>query len=231
MAGGGENNERMIKEIETLIGEMKTAAGEDAEGTKLLTGIFVSLARDLQDLVTGAKSNDVKQKLAESMILMCKQVAASSDEYSTKFWAGNTLSNVAGKLGPSAAKTRQALQRESASLLEGILAKGAQTPAGYLPPTANWLCAWLWHKGLRNSGQYQEAIDQLSKIIAQKEAVLDFQVAAAETFTAWAESGPKINSKLPSTDLVPARSGDGKASPRACNARSAIRTRTKSNRS
>ena len=42
---------------------------------------------------------------------------------------------------------------------------------------------------MRQAGQFQQAIDQLTKVLSEKESSLELQIAAAETYQAWGESG------------------------------------------
>ncbi len=83
----GQNPDDILKEIEKLVLELRSAAGNDAEGSQRLTSIFVSVAREIQDMIDAAKAPPVKQKLADGLVLLCKQVAASSEEFNTRFWA------------------------------------------------------------------------------------------------------------------------------------------------
>ncbi|MCC6510345.1 MAG: hypothetical protein IT423_14675 [Pirellulaceae bacterium] len=179
----------VLKDIETLIGELRTAAGTDADGSKMLTSIFVSVARDLQELVEGAKTPALKQKLADGMVLLCRQVADSSDEYNTKFWAGTTLSKVAGALDDSALQTKKTLQRESTRLLQSILDKESQSPGWITNPNGDLAVRVMLSQGLQQAGQYQEAIDQIAQVLAKKESSLEMQIAAAEVYQAWGDSG------------------------------------------
>ncbi len=79
-------------------------------------------------MIDSAKNPQIKQKLADGLVLLCKQVSASSEEFNTRFWAGREQSEVAAKLDASSSKTKQTLVQESAKLHEGILAKEAEKP-------------------------------------------------------------------------------------------------------
>ncbi len=185
----GQNSDAILKEIETLVAELRESAGSDSEGSKRLTAIFVSVAREIQDMIDSAKSPQIKQKLADGLVLLCKQVATSSDEFNTRFWAGRELSNVAAKLDASSSKTKQTLVQESAKLLQGILEKEAEKPGWIDVPNGAMAVRVFLAQSMRQAGQFQEAIDQLTKVLTQKEAALELQVAAAETYQAWGDSG------------------------------------------
>lgn len=187
--GSGGSGDDALKEIEKLIGELRTAAGTDDEGQKLLTSIFVKVARDLQDLVEGADSADKKQKLSDGMVLLAKQIAASSGEFTTKFWAGQTLSKVASALDDSAKQTKLTLQRESMQILQEILNKEAQSPGWIKTEGGDLLVRITLARALRDAGEYQKAIDQLTKVLVVNPATLDLQIEAAEIYQAWGDSG------------------------------------------
>ncbi len=146
MLGGAadkaESPDVVLKEIEKLVGELKEAAGSDSEGNKRLTAIFVSVAREVQDMIESTKSPPIKQKLADGMVLLCKQVAASSDEFNTKFWAGRELSNVAAKLDASASKTKQTLYKSPPSCLKVSWRKKQRSRAGSICPMVRWQCEY-----------------------------------------------------------------------------------------
>lgn len=183
------NPDAVLKEIEKLIGELRETAGKDSEGSKRLTAIFVSVAREIQDMIDSAKSPQIKQKLADGLVLLCTQVAASSDEFNTRFWAGRELSNVAAKLDASSGKTKQTLVKESAKLLEAILAKEAEKPGWIDIPNGAVSVRVFLAQSMRQAGEYQQAIDQLTKVLTEKEGSLELQIAAAETYQAWGDSG------------------------------------------
>lgn len=184
-----ENPDAVLKEIDQLVTELRETAGNDSEGSKRLTSIFVSVAKEIQDMIDSAKTPQIKQKLGDGLVLLCKQVAASSDEFNTRFWAGRELSNVAAKLDASSGKTKQTLVQESAKLLEGILAKEAEKPGWIDIPNGAMSVRVFLAQSMRQAGQYQQAIDQLTKVLTEKEAALELQVAAAETYQAWGDSG------------------------------------------
>ena len=190
--GAKQNNgnpDAILKEIEQLVRELRETAGNDAEGNKRLTSIFVSVAREVQDMIDSAKSAPVKQKLADGLILLCQQVAASSEEFSTRFWAGRELSNVAGKLDASSAKTKQTLVAESAKLLQDILQREANKPGWIDIPNGAISVRVFLAQTMRQAGNYQQAIDELSKVLAEQEKSLVLQVAAAEAYQAWGDTG------------------------------------------
>lgn len=184
-----ETADAILKEIDKLVGELREAAGSDSEGSKRLTSIFVSVAKEIQDMIDTAKTPQIKQKLADGLVLLCQQVAASSDEFNTRFWAGRELSNVAMKLDASSAKTKQTLVQESAKLLEGILTKEAEKPGWIDIPNGALSVRVFLAQSMRQAGQYQQAMDQLTKVLGEKEAALPLQIAAAETYQAWGDSG------------------------------------------
>lgn len=192
----GDAGGSTLKQIEQLIAELREAAGSDADGQQMLTSIFVKVARDLQDLVSSSDSPATKQKLAEGMVLLCKQVASSSDEFATKFWAGQTLSQVASALDDSGKQTKVTLQRESTNLMQNILDKEAQSPGWIKTPNGDLLVRVTLAQALRQAGQFQQAIDQIAKVLAKNEATLDMQIAAAEIYQAWGDSGALANYDL-----------------------------------
>lgn len=203
----GGSGEEALKEIEQLIGDLKDAAGNDAEGQKLLTSIFVKVARDLQDLVEGADSPAAKQKLSDGMVLLAKQIAASSDEFATKFWAGQTLSKVASALDDSAKQTKKSLQRESTQILQEILNKEAQSPGWIKTEGGDLLVRITLARSLRDAGEYQKAIDQLAKVLATNPATLDLQMESAEIYQAWGDSGSPDKYDLAIGGAVPDSKG------------------------
>lgn len=187
--GAGGSGDDALKEIEQLIEDLSNAAGTDDQGQKLLTSIFVNIARDLQDLVEGADTPEKKQKLSDGMVLLAKQVANNSDEFTTKFWAGQTLSKVAAALDNSARQTKASLQRESMQILQEILNKEAQSPGWIKTERGDLLVRITLARNLRQAGQYQQAIEQLAKVLAINPATLDLQIEAAEIYQAWGDSG------------------------------------------
>ncbi len=187
----GSGNSDALKQVSKLIDELKVAAGTDKEGKEMLTSIFVKVARDLQDLVEGADSPAKKQKLAEGMVLVCQQIADSSDDFSTKMWAAQTLTNVGNALDKSAKETRESIQGQSVKIMEGILAKEASSPGFIKSAGGNGelFVRVTMAKSLKQAGKHQEAIDQITKALSQNAAMLDLQIEAAEIYQAWGESG------------------------------------------
>ena len=187
--GSSSGDDDLMKQVEQLVGELRETAGADEEGQQLLTSIFVKVTRDLQDLVEDAESPAKKQKLANGMILLCKQVAATSEEFNTKFWAGQTLTEVANALDDSAKQTRAALQRAAVALLEDILKKETANPGWIKAANGDLLVRMTLAKAMRQAGQYQRAVDLLSQVLAKNPRTLQLQIEAAEVLQAWGDSG------------------------------------------
>ncbi len=186
--GAGKENDT-LKNIESLIAELRTTAGDDKDGKQLLTLIFVKLAKDLQDLVEGSKDPQTRSKLVDGMAIICKQIADNSEEFSNKFWAAQTLYKVSQSLDNSAQQAKQTLNREAAKLTKTILEREAKSPGWIDVEGGETLARVTLAQTLRLAGEYDDAITQISAILRKNDAVLDMQVAAAEIYQSWGEAG------------------------------------------
>jgi hypothetical protein len=193
--GQGGDAAEVLRQLNTIVDEMRNAAGTDEEGRKLLAGIFVAIARDLQELVESAGSAESKEKLASGLGVLAGDVGKNAQDFATRLWSAQTLTKVAEALGPRA-DSRQQLLADASDVLDSILAREAQSPGWIQPATSQLLVVKQLAGVHRLRGNYQESIEKYKEVLQANNAMVDVQEEAARTLQAWGDSGAKGKHEL-----------------------------------
>ncbi len=87
--------------------------------------------------------------------------------------------------------------------MQDILQREAQKPGWIDIPNGALSVRVVLAQALRQAGQFQQAIDQLTDVLKQKESSLELQIAAAEAYQTWGDSGAAGNYELALNGTVP----------------------------
>ncbi len=181
-----------LEEAQKIIGEIGSAAGTDADGKKLQTAIFVGLARDLKETLDLAKTPAKKEKIASGLALLLGQLVARADDFTTQYWAAQTLARVSESFDTSSVAGRQRrmeLLASASSMFKKILEQEASRPGWVQPPTLMIPIRLEIGKGLAAQADFSGALDQFEMVLKENSKMVDVQIEAAKIYEVWAASG------------------------------------------
>ena len=181
-------SEKAFGEIRDYIKRLQAAA-TDAESSKTLAGIFVSLARDLREQLEATTDEAKRRKMSETLTIVAAE-AAKADSFNTQYWAADTIVSIAQELEKSPAGKAQATTAygEAAKILEAILAKEKSQPGWISPAAFATQIRLRLAQTSRGRGDFKMAIEQLSSVLEENSALLDVQIEAARTYQAWGQA-------------------------------------------
>lgn len=177
---------KAVEQMQKYVGNLQTLGEASIDGQKLLTGIFLGLARDLEDKLNATQQPARRDQLAEVVLLVVNE-AAKSDSFSTQYWAADTMLSISNELANNRAGKAAAEKgyQEAAALLNKILDRDAREKDWINPESAKTQIQLLLALAQRGVGNYQEAVLSLGKILDEKNGLLDIQIEAAKTLQAW----------------------------------------------
>ena len=185
----------LLKRAEKTMEKLRAAyAGQAGQAT--LTSTYRLLAKDVSaELETAPPAK--KTKLVNVFRVLLERISASTKERSTLLWVAQTLVDL-GKASMAANQTKatgQALE---------LLKTADQTFTSLNDESA--ATQFQHAKCKRLMGQYQSALDVLTKILKDKPMMLDAQKEAALSYEAWAaELKPAVAAKAYNAALVGGR--------------------------
>lgn len=180
--------EQATEQIREYIQRLQAAA-TDAESNKILTGIFVGLARDLREQLEATTDEAKRRKMSETLLIVAVE-AAKADSFNTRYWSADTIVSIAQELekSPAGKAQAQAAYGEAARILQAILATEKSQP-GWISPAAYATQIRLrMAQTSRGLGDYKQAIEQLATVLEENSNLLDVQIEAARTYQAWGDA-------------------------------------------
>ena len=211
LAASGEQS-TILEQTQRIINEMTAAAGNDVDGKKRLAGIMVGLAKDLKESLDQEKIIAKKEKLANGLTLLLGQLVASSDSFTTQYWAAQTLSSVSESFDTTTVAGRQqraVLLASAAEMYSKILQTESTKPGWIQPPGAIIQIRMEIGKGLAAQANFSAALDQFYEVLKSNGNMIDVQIEAARIYQAWAAAGTPQAFQLAIEGGRPASRGSG----------------------
>lgn len=193
LADGSIEQEAAVTALRSHIEQLQVKSQATPEGAELLTGISVALARDMKEKLSATKDVAKRTRLSQALLLVIGE-AAKSESFNTQYWAGTTEISLAEDLAEQQGGREAANKAfaEGAGILQSILDKEAKQAGWIQPPAAKIQIRVALAKALRGTGDFQSAVLKLGEILDDNNALLDVQIAAAETLQAWGRVKPEF---------------------------------------
>ena len=179
--------EKMMNDLEALI-----AKSGDAQGIEMLTRIYITLGRELEEQVAILrKENKAAQldRVTAGFKLFLDRISAreKGNTFNSLNWVAETFYRlasgyeVAGKETPAQARE---YYRKAAAVDEKIMAT-AQADPNFVRPEAMFGVKLRMARCQRSAGDYKQAVDSLVEILSERPMLLDVQKEAAYTYQEW----------------------------------------------
>lgn len=176
--------------------ESVTVAGEGGQNDQRMR-IYISLAKALHEQLTNLRAAGKTQDVAElsdafSQFLDHIGRQQEDSSWAARYWIAQAYFTMGESLrtGPAANRVEATEYLTKALRAFEKLAAEATTDPGALPsPTASLAIAKQLGDCYRELGEYQEALDAYSNVLAEQESQLSVQQAAARTYQAWGRAG------------------------------------------
>jgi tetratricopeptide (TPR) repeat protein len=189
--GGAANPDDVIKKARTVMDDLKKQVGATPEGQKKLVGIYVGLARDLQQQMQLADDKS-KASLGKGFEEFLSQVAQDATELNVLNWVAETYRGMGESFGPTNKGISADAKRyftAAADTYKKILEKG-EKEKGFLDPAMVVVIRLQQARTTRALGDYKGAVDVYEAILKANPAILPVQIEAAKTYQEWAGKLP-----------------------------------------
>ncbi|MGD9635834.1 MAG: hypothetical protein AB7G28_21465 [Pirellulales bacterium] len=181
--------------------EAAVEAGGGAQGDQVLR-IYVALAKGLSDQLTKmreAGQTDEVARLSGSFGKFLDQVSRSQQNgsWATRYWIAQAYFSLGQILraAPSPPTESKNYFTKARDAFARLADEAEKNPAALPTPVARLAVAKQLGECYRELGEYQKALDAFSDVLADQEAQLTVQQAAAEAYQRWGTSGggvPKL---------------------------------------
>ena len=184
--------EKMMNDLESLI-----AKSGDARGDEVLTRIYVTLGRELEEQVgILRKENKAAQldRVTAGFKLFLDRISAreKGNTFNALNWVAETYYRLAsgyeveGQETPAPARD---YYQKAAAVDEKIMATAQADPA-FVRPEALLGVRLRMARCQRRAGDYKLAIDSLVEVLNEKPTLLEVQKEAAYTYQEWGKKNP-----------------------------------------
>jgi len=179
----------MIAKAVGVMNALQALVGSTKEGQDRLIQIYIKMAQDVKKQIDRADA-DVKPGLVKGFEMFLSRVGEKSEDFRVHYWAGETFDGFgqtfdtgAGKLSPEAT----AYYNKAIKMYEKIIAaagKNKEIGDAMVMQVQMRLAAVNGRLG-----EFEETIELYSKILEEKNMMLDVQVDAAMAYQQWGDSG------------------------------------------
>ncbi len=197
--------ELMAKAKEIMV-SLDKRIGVDAAGKKKLIGIYISLARDLEQQIKLAPEAD-RVALSKGFEQFLDEVSKSATQFNVLNWIAETYVSLGTPFDNpekiTAPEKAKAFYRKSIAAYDRIL-KRAETDKKISDAMITQV-KWRSAASMRRLGQFKEATEIFAEILAEKPSMLSVQIEAARTFQAWGDvsmASPQKDARLYTRALV-----------------------------
>ncbi|QDU98186.1 hypothetical protein [Lignipirellula cremea] len=181
-----------IEKVKTTMNSLNASLASDENGSAKLLNIYVSLATGLKKQMAQA-SPSKRSELAKAFRSFLQQVEANSNDFSKLYWVAETFLNMGDGLRDKAETVSPEAKdyyEQAANAYNKIL-KQAAADKSYYPED-------LRERGIesqiilrrasttRARGEFAEAIEIFTDLLAKENGRLDVQIEAARTLQDWA---------------------------------------------
>ena len=188
-AGQLEKAEKTMNALETLVKQ-----SGDAGASSKLTQIYISLGRELQELLESLRKQKRTDQLAEvsggfELFLNRISEREQGNTFNSLNWVAETFLGMGAGFDPGGAPLPPEAQKyyqKAADAYQDIL-KRCDADASFAPqPEATDGIKVRLAQCLRRLGRYDEAMKLLVDVLKYRNMMVDAQVEAAYTYQAWA---------------------------------------------
>jgi hypothetical protein len=172
--------------------------GGDAEAQTKLTQIYISLGRELEDMLQRLRAEGKNAEAAavsqgfEVFLTRIKDRGAQGNTFASLNWVAETFAglgagfDVGGQSLPAQAKTYYEKARDTyKTILDLVGQKKLEAPAG-----ADTSIKIRLSRCQRRLGEFKEAQALLLGILQESQMMIDAQIEAAHTYQEWGEENP-----------------------------------------
>lgn len=189
-----EDAQLLMDELEQLVG-----ASGDENANSILTKIYISLGRSLEDQLKRlqqANQADAAQKVAQAFELFLDKIAARGSKgntFSTLNWVAATFYSLGSGFDPGGDTVLDQAKAyyEKAVTTDQQIVELAKAAANFASPESLLSVRLRMARCLRRTGKFQEAVELVVTILQEKEALLDAQKEVAYAFMDWARQDHK----------------------------------------
>jgi hypothetical protein len=178
-----------LDRAEAMMNALEELTKDQPDSERVLTQIYISLGRDLEEQV---KSPQIQgdpaklQKLLQGFELFLKKIATKTEgnTFGSLYWVAETFYRLGSSIdtpGKSSPKAKE-YYAEAAKTYEALLTRSE------LKPESRTGLEVRLSKCKRRMGKHLDAINMLLKILGQNERIIEAQVEAAYTFQEWSDA-------------------------------------------
>jgi tetratricopeptide (TPR) repeat protein len=173
--------------------KLEQSVAGDAQSAERLTSIYVALGVELQQQIEQLQ-NAGRDREAERVVAafteFLDRIANRQDgaNWSARTWIAQTHFSMGEAMGPHSANGREYFARAEQAYQQ-MIDQADEDPAFAPSPLAVLAVKKQLGRAQRNVGEYQQALNTFSSILAEKVTRLDVQKEAAYTCQAWGEAG------------------------------------------
>ena len=187
-----------MNSLETLVG-----SGGDAEASRKLTQVYISLGRELQTTLERLRAegkDDQAKKVADGFNLFLTRISrrAEGNTFNSLYWVAETFMGMAAGYDtaePGASPEAKGYYEEAAATYETILAKIDEDP-DFAPSATSKTGLQVRLAGCHRAlGDFKKAQTLLVRILLKSNMMVDAQMEAAYTYQAWGAENPEAYMK------------------------------------
>lgn len=182
----GANAEATITKAEEIMEMLEKLMATDEKGQSKLIGIYVSLAKELQNQMQLANATQ-KVALGKGFEAFLSQMSKKSSDVKILNWVAETYRGMGESFGPiSKGLTPEAKKYfdEAIKTYQRILDVNKKTP-GQIPPSMVTSLQLQIARTNRATGNYKEAMNLFDEILKGNNMLLPVQIEAAKTYQDW----------------------------------------------
>jgi tetratricopeptide (TPR) repeat protein len=183
-----------LDQAEQIMEQLDRRYADQPDGAAALTSLYVGLGRELEgqfkQLQASGKDREIQQVIEAFQAFLDRIANREAVGASTLNWIGETYERLAAGVDNANDRAGEAKKyfAKSADAYRKLLKLAENDPK--LAPTVHAVRLRL-ARSLRGQGEYQQAIEQLSAILASNPNVLECQIEAARTYQMWGGQDPQ----------------------------------------
>lgn len=169
----------LIEKARGVMTLLKSEVAGDADGNRKLVGIYIALARDLENMIALAPPAE-KVPLSKGFETFLDEVGKEATEFNVLNWVAETFYSLGNGLGGTGSQAR-AYYEKARGLYKKMIDSGVAQ--GKAVSQVRMRIAAV----NRALGQYKDAMAILTEILTEQNMMLSVQIEAAHTYQEWAD--------------------------------------------
>jgi len=186
---------QQLDKAEAAMNALEKSLG--AGGGAKLTKIYISLGRQLEELLTRLRAegkNDEAAKVCDGFEMFLTRISQRKEgnTFSSLNWVAETFQSLGAAMDPGG-KTLPAEAQQyytKAAACYGKILERCAADKQFAPAGADTSIKIRLAKCLRRQGKYKEALDLLEEILKVRNMMIDAQVEATYTYQSWGKEKP-----------------------------------------